>query len=300
MMMQPFCDYCGRIIVGRCSKDNRLVCHFHSGSHQGYFLCWDCLKTSQSDEAYPSVQLILEEVRNVCSAVAQMLHPYDRLFILLMLTKEHGWTSELLSRQYHYMRGRDPLAPDPSYARDRFTTEFNELIITTAKEVLPSTTGEWTGAWSIASPDPAEWTFDPARLTEHWLQTDQLRNPQLMKFCRWDKGWFGGIKRVVLSTATCWRISQGNDGSDRGSYGHSSPGRWLLGDGTVIRSHPSEPISISSIEDKREPLTWRDAIGLYKHKSLTLLPLLLTHEERSKVLLESLLPDLLKFWEKRL
>jgi hypothetical protein len=236
---------CDTGAIGRCADDHRPVCGYHSALRDGRRLCTECIARFDADVAnatleakYGELRARLDKVRVTCAALADVGDPVDRLLALLQLAQ---WARFGVYKE----RVEDAL-------RERAEPELLKILRSAARTLLEPPSSD---LWDVSSDYPTSWTFKPAALMQHWLQTGRLRasSGAGLKLSAYEKGFFGGMKRVTRGHITGWQIQSGSSGSS-GQYGSSgAPDIYALADGTVgSASHASREVSAQARREDME------------------------------------------------
>lgn len=212
---------CDTGAIGRCANDHRPVCGYHSKLRDGRRLCDECaarfdqdVANAKMDAALGEVRARVARIRAACEELARVPDPADQVLLLLLLAQSfkifHGCTQE---------------------ASARALPELHQTLRAAASALRGPATSELLDA---SSQQPTLWTCKPAMIG-HWLRTGRLRGAGLTKLrlVSYEKGLFGGLKRVPRGHVKGWRIQTAIAGSS-GPYGSSGkPSEYVLTDGTV-------------------------------------------------------------------
>lgn len=211
--------------IGRCANDHKPVCGDHSTLRAGRRLCMECAGRFDADQAAAAAEAKrnavleelrpwLDEVRAICAALRKLPDPTDRFLILQSLAQHAARRSRT--------DGGAVLAAD----------ELGPILNAAADELLGKRSSPF---WDAISQHPGSWRMKPRALIPHWEQSGRLRTrgKVRLRITSWQKGIFGGMKRVTLGQIEGWQIRTGSLGTS-GTYGSAgSPDVYVLTDGTL-------------------------------------------------------------------
>jgi hypothetical protein len=294
MQFCAICDSNGAI--GRCAKDRRMVCGYHSKMHDDVRLCNECLEQlavvkaqEEADakeaqvraaeaEAYAEARAQLSElgphldkVRAICASLPDVRDSIDQALVLILLA--HSAARVIVRYSSH------------KYSSDRnaavhalVNSEVRRILSSTAKALLDE---QITPLWDLASDDPTSWSVDWAALMNYWQHAEKLRLGSHLRLVSYEEGRLRTRKRVKEGRIRAWMIASGTASTPMMYGGGGDPGSpptYLLADGTCASTSNHE-ISIDESRPSMSIMTLGPFFGIEK-RARPILP------NRTAVLLE--------------